>query len=95
YVTSAVLIDIEVKPSIFVLSEGLTLQLTATGIYSDHSTHDLTQVVQWTSSKPSNIAIENTAGKKGKVTALAFGDSEFTATYDSIKSNRAWIFVND
>ncbi|KAA1290303.1 hypothetical protein C4X99_07795 [Leptospira interrogans serovar Geyaweera] len=95
YVTSAVLIDIEVKPSIFVLSEGLTLQLTATGIYSDYSTHDLTQVVQWTSSNPSNIAIENTAGKKGKVTALAFGDSEFTATYDSIKSNRAWIFVND
>ncbi|WP_017861985.1 lipoprotein adhesin LigA, partial [Leptospira interrogans] len=95
YVTSAALIEIEVKPSIFVLSEGLTLQLTATGIYSDYSTHDLTQVVQWTSSKPSNIAIENTAGKKGKVTALAFGDSEFTATYDSIESNRAWIFVND
>ncbi|WP_016750243.1 lipoprotein adhesin LigA, partial [Leptospira kirschneri] len=95
YVTSATLVDIEVKPSIFVLSEGLTLQLTATGIYSDYSTHDLTQVVTWTSSEPSNISIENTAGKKGKVTALAFGASEFTATYDSIESNRAWIFVND
>ncbi|EMO55114.1 Ig-like domain-containing protein, partial [Leptospira noguchii] len=91
YVASPALIDIEVKPSISILSEGLTLQLTATGIYSNHSTYDLTKVVTWTSSNPSSIAIDHT----GRTTALAFGASEFTATYDSIESNRAWIFVND
>ena len=46
-VTEAFLVSIQVTPSNPSIPNGMTLQLSATGIYSDHTTQDLTQQVTW------------------------------------------------
>lgn len=86
-VTPATLTSIEVTPVFPSVAKGLTEQFTATGIYSDKSTQDLTQVVTWISSDSSRVAIENTAGKKGLALASTLGSSNIRATYNSIQSS--------
>lgn len=63
-VTPALLTSIEITPTINSITHGLTKQFKATGIFSDKSTQNLTQLVTWISSDPSKIEIENTSGKK-------------------------------
>lgn len=86
HVTPATLTSIEVTPIFSSVAKGLTEQFSATGIYSDKSTQDLTQVVTWTSSDSSRVEIENTDGKKGLALASTLGSSNITATYKSVQS---------
>jgi len=51
-VTLAVLTQIVVTPANPTVFSGHTLQLTATGLFSDGSTQNLTNLVNWTSSMP-------------------------------------------
>ncbi|WP_061218126.1 Ig-like domain-containing protein [Leptospira weilii] len=94
-VTPATLTSIEVTPIPSSVAKGLTEQFTATGIYSDKSTQDLTQVVTWTSSDSSRVAIENTAGKKGLALASTLGSSNIKATYNSIQSSPVSMTVTE
>ena len=72
-VTSAVLVSIQVTPTNPGLAKGTTRQFTATGIYSDHSTQDLTKQVTWSTSNTSVASVSNAAGSNGLATALAVG----------------------
>ncbi|AXR66998.1 Ig-like domain-containing protein [Leptospira mayottensis] len=94
-VTPATLTSIEVTPIFSSVAKGLTEQFTATGIYSDKSTQDLTRVVTWISSNSSRVAIENTADKKGLALASTLGSSNITATYNSIQSSPISMTVKD
>ena len=62
----------------------MTLQLTATGIYSDHSTQDLTKQVTWGSSDSSVASVSNAAGSNGLASALAVGPAAVSATLDGV-----------
>ena len=64
-VTSAVLVSIQVTPTNPGLAKGTTRQFTATGIYSDHSTQDLTKQVTWSTSNTSVASVSNAAGSNG------------------------------
>jgi uncharacterized protein YjdB len=55
---------------------GATAQLTATGLYSDGSTSDLTNTVSWSSSSPGNA----TVSASGVVSGLVTGAAVITAT---------------
>ena len=79
-VTSAVLVSIQVTPTNPGLAKGTTRQFTATGIYSDHSTQDLTKQVTWSTSNTSVASVSNAAGSNGLATALAVGTAEVGAT---------------
>lgn len=79
-VTTATLVSIVVGPANPSIPIGLTEQMTATGIYSDGSGHDLTNSVTWDSSIKS-IA---TCGATGRVTAIALGTSVISATSGAI-----------
>jgi uncharacterized protein YjdB len=79
-VTAAVLDTIDITPATPRLALGRSLQFTATGVFSDHTTHDLTADVTWASSAPLLASISNAAGLEGKATALAVGDATITAT---------------
>lgn len=70
--TPRTLQQISVTPSGTSIQVETTLQYTATGIYSDSSTSDITNQVNWTSSNETAATI-NSAG-------LAYGDSEGTTT---------------
>ena len=76
---------IEVTPSQPSLAKGTTLNLVATGIYSDDSTRTLTSDVSWQSSDDA-IASPSV---NGKVSALAAGQADIQASLDGITGSTA------
>lgn len=78
------LVAIAVTPANDSISQGTELQYTATGIFSDASTIDLTNVVSWNSSNPGVATISNAPGTQGLATAIANGTTNITATFGSI-----------
>jgi uncharacterized protein YjdB len=83
-VTEAVLVSIQVTPSNPSIPKGMTLQLSATGIYSDHSTQDLTKQVTWSSSAASVAAVSNAADSMGLATSSEMGSTAISTTLDSV-----------
>jgi trimeric autotransporter adhesin len=83
-VTSATLVSIEVTPTNPSVANGLTDTFQATGIYTDHSTHDLTSSVTWSSSVASVASVSNTPGSNGLATTVTPGSSTITATLGGI-----------
>lgn len=79
----ATLQRIQVTAGETTLAVGFTVQLTATGVYSDNSTRDLTSSVSWSSSTP--LVASVTTG--GLVSAIAPGNVSFTATLDGISGS--------
>jgi uncharacterized protein YjdB len=79
-VAAAVLTSIAVTPSTDSIPNGKTVNFTATGTYSDKTTHDITTAVTWTSSS-SAASVSNAAGSQGLATAGAVGTATIKATY--------------
>ncbi|MDP1827233.1 MAG: Ig-like domain-containing protein [Archangium sp.] len=80
-VTAAVLVSIGVTPTNPSVPRGLTHQLTATGVYTDSSTVDLTAQVTWTSSDPSRATV---SVGTGLVQAFATGSTLITASQGAL-----------
>jgi len=78
-VTAATLKSIAVTPPNPSAAKGTTLQLTATGTYSDNSTQDITTQVTWASSVTTVATISNAAGSKGLASTLGVGTSNISA----------------
>lgn len=93
-VTDATLVGIGVTPPAAVLARGTSQQLTATGIYSDGTTLDITTAVAWAASNDRAISISNLAGSQGWSAALAPGSSAITATLSG-KTGTATLVVTD
>ena len=74
--TPAVLASIAITPPASSVARGRTLQLTATGTFSDTTTQDLTAQVTWASATTANATISTT----GVVQAANLGTSMITAT---------------
>ncbi len=83
-VTSATLVSIQVTPTNRSISKGTTQLITATGIYSDNSTQDLTTQVTWSSSDASVASISNAAGTNGLATSLAVGSTVIGAALGNV-----------
>jgi uncharacterized protein YjdB len=84
-VTTAVLVSITISPNTPAVARGATLQLSATGTFSNGSSLDVTGQVTWTSSSPSvaSITAEGMAiGVSGGSTTIgaAHGGVQGTAT---------------
>ncbi|MFI3245780.1 MAG: Ig-like domain-containing protein [Ferrimonas sp.] len=77
-VQSASLSQLQVDATDFSLASGLEQQLTATGIFSDGSSLNLTEAVQWQSSDPSVATIID-----GRVAAISSGSTTISVSYDS------------
>ncbi len=92
--SSVTLSSITVTPSnpSLILASGTTQtqQFTATGIYSDNSTKNLTASVIWSSSSTSVATI--TSG--GNATILAYGATNISATFGSISGSTALTVVS-
>src|SRR5580698_6074397 len=78
-VTSATLVSIDVTPANPSIADGLTDALQATGVYTDHSTHDLTSSVTWSSSVAGVASVSNTPGSNGLATTATPGSTTITA----------------
>ena len=75
-VGNATLTSIAITPAAPTRPLGQTVQMTATGTYSDGSTSDLSSQVQWASAVPAVATISGT----GLVSTLTTGTSTLTAT---------------
>lgn len=89
-VTAPLLVEIQLTPATSEIAKGLEQQYTATGLYSDNTTADITDEVFWLSSSPT---IETVF--QGRATAVAKGMSTITSNLDGIVSNQAVINVTD
>jgi hypothetical protein len=82
-VTNAVLASIAITPDTPTVPLGLLQPFTATGTYSDGSTHDLTPTVTWASSNSSIASIDVT----GQATARNLGSTSISAKLGSIQDS--------
>ena len=82
-VTSPALVSIAVTPANGSLALGLTQQFTATGIFSDGSTLNLTSSVNWTSANPAAATITST----GLATGVGTGSTTIQATSGSLSGS--------
>jgi hypothetical protein len=83
-VTPAVLVSIAITPAMPVIPLGVTQQFTATGTFTDSSTLNLTQTVQWSSAPLANASISNVAGMQGLATTAGTGSATISATSGTI-----------
>jgi len=79
-VTGSALVSIAVTPAAQTVPKNTPLQYTATGIYSNNTTQNLTALVTWASTNSSVATISNAAGSLGLATTIAAGTTTITAT---------------
>ncbi|MGA9587107.1 MAG: Ig-like domain-containing protein [Terracidiphilus sp.] len=82
-VTPATLTSIVVTPVLDQVGVNGNVQFTATGVFTDSSTQDLTAQVSWGSSAAGVALINNT----GLATGLSLGTSTITATYGGLSGS--------
>ena len=83
-VAAATLTQIQVTPFAPTLPVGFATSFQATGIYSDNSTQDLTQLATWTSSSAGVAAVSDGAPQKGKVTPISGGQTTISAAFQGV-----------
>jgi trimeric autotransporter adhesin len=80
-VTAATLTAVQVSPTNPSIAKGGAQQFTATALYSDFSTRNVTNEATWTSSDADVAPVSNAMGSIGRATGLAEGTTEVTATF--------------
>ncbi|MGE3975367.1 MAG: beta strand repeat-containing protein [Bdellovibrionales bacterium] len=83
-VTAAELVSIDVTPTNPTISVSNTVQLTATGSYTDASTLNLTTAVIWSTSNGAIMSVSNSGGTEGLVSGIAAGTAIASATLGAI-----------
>jgi len=86
-VTAATLVSITVTPATPSIAKGTTVQLTATGLFSDATTHDLTDEVGWTSANAAVAQVDSSPGYEGLVTGTGVGSTAITATLNGVQGS--------
>jgi uncharacterized protein YjdB len=79
-VTMQTLQTVTITPAPASVAKGATLNLIATGTFTDGSTQVLTNTVTWTSATPATATVSNANNQHGRVTGVAVGMVEITAT---------------
>jgi len=85
-VTPAVVASIKIAPADSSMGVGGTQQFTATGVFSDSTTQDLTNQVTWLSSN-ANVGLVNSAGMAN---AIAQGTTTIGAAYGDVTGSTSW-----
>lgn len=86
-VVAATLSSITITPASPTIAGGTDQQFTATGLYTDNSTENLTTSAAWTSSVPAVAAVSNAAGSNGLATAGSAGTTTITAAFGGVSGS--------
>ena len=84
-VNPATLVSIAITPAIPAIPLGTTVQFSATGTFTDGSTQNVTDTVQWSSDATSVATISNSSGSQGLASSVATGTANITATSGSVQ----------
>lgn len=93
-VTGATVASVIVMPATATIANGTQQLFTATGVFSDRSTQDLSNSATWSSSAPTIATIGNTSGSNGLATAAGVGTASITATFHAVTSPAAMLTVS-
>ncbi|MEZ4358589.1 MAG: Ig-like domain-containing protein [Kofleriaceae bacterium] len=88
-VTPPVVASIAINPATATLNAGQTMAFTATAVYTDASTVDVTTTAVWDSTNKNAADVSNEAGTQGVVTAIAAGSTTITAVFDGVTGTSA------
>jgi hypothetical protein len=80
-VTDATVVQVQVTPFAPSIPNGFDLQLSATAIYSDATSRDVTALATWTSGAPFVADVSDAAATKGLVSTFSAGAATITAQY--------------
>ena len=94
-VSASTLSSIAISASSGSVAKGNTLQLTATGTYSNGTTQNITSSVSWTSADNTLVSVSNSAGTKGLATGVAVGSAAVTATLGSVSISSTITVTNE
>ncbi|MDQ1389445.1 MAG: trimeric autotransporter adhesin, partial [Acidobacteriaceae bacterium] len=83
-VTPAALVSIVVTPAIPTISLGISQQFTATGNYTDGSTQNIGNAVQWSSDTADVATISNASGRQGLASSVGAGTTTISASSGTI-----------
>lgn len=78
---------ISVTPSNPQIAANSAAQFTATGIYTNNVTRDLTTSVTWQTSDPAVVSISNVQPTKGQATSKSPGSATILATYGGLSGS--------
>jgi hypothetical protein len=92
-VHAAELRSVAVSPNPARVVIGETLQLTATGTYSDGSTEDVTEQAQWTLADEAAVTVSNAPGTRGLLTSVELGETTVRASLGAALSPAVAITV--
>jgi hypothetical protein len=76
---------ITIDPVISSIAVGTTLQLQATGIYSDKTTKELIGSVTWDSADTTGAHVSNAAATMGLASGIGVGATTVIATFKGVK----------
>ncbi|MCK4710379.1 MAG: Ig-like domain-containing protein, partial [Gammaproteobacteria bacterium] len=93
-VSNAILSRIEITPLVQSLPAGISQAFFATGIYSDNSVQDLTQLVTWSSTNTGIASIDNSSDNKGLCTAISVVQTTISADLGSISGSKLLTITN-
>lgn len=86
-VTAATLASINITPASASTPLGTPVQFSATGSYTDASSHDITAIATWNSSSPSVATVSNTVGSKGLAPPVTAGTTTITAQSGTVSGS--------
>jgi uncharacterized protein YjdB len=86
-VSAATLSSITITPASPTLAAGSTLQLAATGTFSDGSIEDLTSQASWQSLSPLVEVVSDAQGSQGLLYGVGKGSATITATVDGVSGS--------
>ncbi|MCP4002152.1 MAG: hypothetical protein GY727_14680, partial [Gammaproteobacteria bacterium] len=93
-VVDARLTGIEVSPTNSAIAVGLQQEFQATGVFSNHSSRDLTELVTWQSGNEDVLLIDNRLKSRGVAKGIGQGGSLVTAYYSG-RSGSTIVNVTD
>ena len=79
-------VGILVQPEQLVVPTGTSARLTATGLYDDRTSADVTHLVDWSSGNAGIAKVSNDLDKEGEVTGVAVGATTVTANLGGVDS---------
>ena len=88
-VTAAAVTQIQITPLSAKVNKGLKKQLTATAIFTDSSTLDVTSTATWASLNAAVATVGNTDGSRGLVTGVADGTATISARFGGVTGLRS------
>lgn len=79
-VTDPQLMSIQMNPTAFTVAKGINAVVTATGVYSDGSSTDLTATAKWTSTNVAIASVSDSSNTKGLAYGAGVGVAQIRAT---------------